>query len=240
VNYDLHTHSVRSGDGLSTIRELVQAAKIRSVKTLAVTDHGFGMVDGPHPSYFVAAKRIPPIIDGVNIMFGCEANILNKNGKIDVDDNTLSLLDIVLVGLHDLTAYEGNTVANNTAAIISAMNNTWVDVVAHPYRVSFKTDIDEIFKEAMRRGVLLEINISVLRDCSVDEMRAYKRIQELSCLYAYPVSVGTDAHIFSEVGDDCALKKAGFCLQYNIFEYGNLRIVKKTKENNKNAFYNIF
>lgn len=40
---DLHIHTTASGHGYSTIKEIVEAAAEKGLKTVAITDHGLNM-----------------------------------------------------------------------------------------------------------------------------------------------------------------------------------------------------
>jgi putative hydrolase len=40
---DLHVHTIASGHGYSTIKEIMTAAAEKGLKTVAITDHGLNM-----------------------------------------------------------------------------------------------------------------------------------------------------------------------------------------------------
>ena len=90
---DLHTHSIASGHAYSTIQEMVMFAKIKNIKILAITEHGYSMPDACHENYYYNLASIPREIYGVHLLLGCEANILDYSGHIDLCDAAASQLD---------------------------------------------------------------------------------------------------------------------------------------------------
>lgn len=238
LRYDLHCHSVKSADAISTIYELTFEAKKKQLDIIAITDHGPGMLDGPDPSYFEISSRIPWCINDIKVLAGCEANILDLDGHIDLPDEISEQQDILLAGLHELTSYSDNSLINNTHAIIKCMENPYIDIICHPYRPNFEVDIKEVANAAMNYNVLLEINKHVYNKYSnnLTYMKSLMTMIEICKDNSYPLSLGSDAHVFSEVGLDDLSKKLDLCNEdYDVFNdcYGYLRINKKISKNSK-------
>ena len=85
---DTHTHTVMSGHAHSTLLENITEAKRKGMKFLAVTDHTGIMPGAPHESYFTCMwSAIPDEYDGVYLLRGCEANILDETGTLDVSES---------------------------------------------------------------------------------------------------------------------------------------------------------
>ena len=78
---DIHCHTIASDHAYSTVLELARSAEEKGLEAIAVTDHGIGMEDSPHIWHFHNLKAIPRQIGGVKILYGCEANILNSDGR---------------------------------------------------------------------------------------------------------------------------------------------------------------
>lgn len=53
IEVDSHTHTVASGHADNTLEENAEAATARSIKLLALTDHGPAMPGAPHLWYFL-------------------------------------------------------------------------------------------------------------------------------------------------------------------------------------------
>ena len=119
---DLHIHTTASGHGYSTIKEIVEAAGEKGLKTIAITDHGLKMPGAPHWYHFTNLISLPRVIQGVEVLRGVEANILDSEGNIDMPEAVISeYLDIVLAGFHDGTGYAGSTLEENTEAMVAAI-----------------------------------------------------------------------------------------------------------------------
>jgi putative hydrolase len=103
---DMHTHSIASGHAYSTINELAAAASAKGLLAMAITDHGPALPGGPHAYHFGAMRFIPREIGGVRILLGCEANIIDINGRIDLSADYLNRLDFVMAGLHVFCGFD--------------------------------------------------------------------------------------------------------------------------------------
>ena len=56
---DLHTHTLASGHAYSTLTENAQAARLKGLELIAITDHGPTVPQGAHPWYFWNLKAAP-------------------------------------------------------------------------------------------------------------------------------------------------------------------------------------
>ena len=78
MKIDLHTHTIASGHAFGTLFENVKEAKSKGIELLAVTDHGPTLPGSAPRTYFMCGDRIPKVIEGVRVLFGVEANIINE------------------------------------------------------------------------------------------------------------------------------------------------------------------
>ena len=97
---DLHTHTLVSGHAYSTIKENVEAAKLAGLKYIGLSEHAPNMPASPHAYYFQNVHVIPKEIDGVRVIQGIEANILDYDGNIDVTPDMVVHMNYMLVSLH--------------------------------------------------------------------------------------------------------------------------------------------
>jgi putative hydrolase len=143
------------------------------------------------------------------VLFGCEVNILNSNGDVDLSAKTMSGLDIVLAGLHDRTSYTGMSESDNTAAIINAIKkHSYINVISHPYRTEFPISVSEVIYASIEYRVLLEINASLLIKAMQNRSdgraaRVINRTAEMVNLLQSNKTgyvINSDAHHSSEVG----------------------------------------
>lgn len=142
---DVHNHTVSSGHAYSTVQEVALEASKKGLKYVGITDHGPKMPGGPHIFHIGNLKVIPDNIDGVEILKGVEANILNKEGEMDIPERLLKGLDIVIASLHDV-CMEPSNVEEHTKALLNAMENEYVDILGHPGNPSFPIDKEKVIK----------------------------------------------------------------------------------------------
>lgn len=153
-------------DGDGSIREMAEAAKKFGLEYICITDHtkSLAMTGGSDEKKLLKQMaeidKIQKEISGIKILKGAEVNIM-KDGSLDIDDETLSKLDVVGAAVHsnfNLTEEEMN------ARIIKAMENPNVDIIFHPtgriinQRDAYAIDMEKILKKAMKTGTIMEID----------------------------------------------------------------------------------
>jgi putative hydrolase len=204
---DLHTHTVASGHAYCSVNEMVQAAADIGLEMIAITDHGPNMPGGPHLYYFGNLRVVPPVIAGVRVLKGIEANIVGPSGELDLPGSMLAKLDIVFAGFHTHTGYDDSGVSKNTRAMIGALENPYVDGIVHPGNPIFPVDIEEVVAAAKDLGKLIEINNASLTVTRLDSMENCIKFVECAAEYSAKVVIGSDAHHTSLVGTfDSAIK----------------------------------
>lgn len=199
---DLHIHTTASGHGYSTIKEIVEEASAKGLKTVAITDHGLKMPGAPHWYHFTNLISIPPVMQGVEVLRGVEANILDSQGNVDMPELVMSeYLDIVLAGFHDGTGYTGTTIKENTEAMVAAIKNPFVHIITHPGNPKYPVDMESVVLAAKDNNKALEINNSsfVVRPGSFP---LCSQIAKLAKKHNIMVSINSDAHICYNVGEN--------------------------------------
>ena len=156
---DVHTHTIVSGHAYSTLMENAKAASEKGIKVLGTTEHGCMMPNAPHIWYFNNYKVLPREMYGVTMLYGVEANILNHDGKMDMDDKTLEKVDIVIGSIHE-PIYNMGSVEENTRAYVNAIKSGKIDIVGHLGNPMIPVNYEEIVKCALENDVLIEINNS--------------------------------------------------------------------------------
>ena len=212
---DLHTHTIASGHAYGTIAEMIHAASQKQLPVLGISDHAPSMRGTMDEIYFWCLKTIPREVEGIRVLFGCELNIMDYKGTIDLSQKALSRLDYTIASLHDLCLPFG-TKEENTAAILGAMENPYVKIIGHPDDGRYPLDLETVVKAAKKHSKLLEINNSSLKPGG---SRIHVRENDLTLLehckhYEVPVIMGSDAHFMNAVGvHDLAIsviEEAGF------------------------------
>lgn len=203
IEADLHTHTIASGHAYSTVSEMAFAAAGKGLKLIAITDHGPEMPGGPHIYHFTNMKVLPDYIHGVRVLKGVEANI-SSDGKIDLDEKELELLDFVAAGIHNVAGYNNKTVEEHTAATIEAIKNPLVKMITHPANLYFPVDILGVVQAAADYNVILEVNASSFDKYRYGKRGSLERTVEMCRLakkYNVPLSLNSDAHFSGDVGN---------------------------------------
>ena len=75
---DIHMHTLASGHAYGTIREMAAAAKEQQLQLIGISEHAPGIPGTVDPFYYGNLRVIPRVIDGVEILHGCEINVLKR------------------------------------------------------------------------------------------------------------------------------------------------------------------
>lgn len=201
IYMDLHTHTHASGHGYSTLKENIEAAKEAGLKVLGLSEHGPAMPGGPHPFFFTNYKCIPREHGELRLFCGVEANVLDYEGHLDLEEGILKRMDYVIASLHPVCMTPGS-IAENTKASIRAMENPYVKILGHPDDSRIPVDYEELVRAAKATDVALEVNNSSLHPKSARKGGRENIITLLNtCMkYQVPVLLGTDSHICYTVG----------------------------------------
>lgn len=209
---DYHTHTTYS-DGKGSIEDNVRAAVARGLKVLSISDHG-----PEHLTYGIKRKKYAEmrgIIDEMNAKYpmirtllGVEANVMDPDGRLDVDEGMLRMADIVLAGYHfgSLSSdLRGTSImhrlnfearfsrkaaekakALNTKAMIKAMHNYDIKILTHPGAKGV-IDIMPVAEAAISTNTALEINANRHGHLTFEDLLM---LRNSACLFA----INSDAH----------------------------------------------
>lgn len=212
---DLHCHTNFGGHAYSTVKENIDAANSIGLKYLGISEHGIKMPGGPHEFFFHNLKVIPRQVGEVKILRGMEANILDFDGSLDLDDDTARKLDYAIASLHNPCIAPG-TKEENTRALLNAMDNQKVKIIGHPDDSRYEIDYDLIVKKASEKNILLEVNNSSLNPNSSRKGADKNYIEMFKYCKKYNARVifGSDSHICYSIGkfENCEklIKEVGF------------------------------
>lgn len=202
VLLDVHTHTVASGHAYSSLQEMAKAAAEKGLQILGITEHG-PAVEGTCPLvYFRNMFVVPRQMYGIRLLMGCEVNILDNNGSLDLDDEYLDRLDIAIAGIHK-NCWTGGTKEANTEGLIKVIQNPKIHIISHPGDGTAELDFEPLVLAAKEAHTLLEINNhslapqrkkTVARDNNLEILRLCKQ-------YDVPTILGSDAHISFQIAD---------------------------------------
>lgn len=199
---DVHTHTIASGHAYSTLQEMVQAAADKGLEVFGITEHG-PRIPGSCPLvYFRNMFVVPRQMCGIRLLMGCEVDILDTQGTLDLDDEYLDRLDIAIAGIHR-HCWEGGTKEENTEGVIKAIQNPKIHIISHPGDGTAELDFESLVLAAKEAHTLLEINNhslapqrkkTVARDNNLEILRLCKK-------HDVPVILGSDAHITFQIAN---------------------------------------
>jgi DNA polymerase (family 10) len=197
---DFHVHTSVSGDGRSSLEEVVAAAIARGYRALAITDHAEGTLSGVGRDALVEQRAKIRALqaqlgDALKLLHGVELNI-GPNGELDYDAEFRAAFDWCLASVHDHFDLDK---AAQTRRIVTAMQDPSVRMIGHLSarmiggRPPIDLDVDAICDAAEATGTALEINGGLPRlDMSVEALR---RARERNVTFV----LTSDAHQTSEL-----------------------------------------
>lgn len=197
---DLHTHTIASGHAYTTLMENVEECVSKGITLLGVSDHASKMPGGAHDFYFGNIHAIPREIKGVKILRGCEANIIDYNGRVDLPEYCQDRVDYIIASLHDPCINPGK-IEENTNAIIGAMENKNVMIIGHSGNPNYPIDAEKMVKEAKEKDIIIELNNSSLTSSRVGSKGNCLKIAKLCKEYGVKVILSSDAHFCNKVGE---------------------------------------
>ena len=196
---DLHTHTVASTHAYSTITENCVWAKRHGLKAVAMTDHCGIMPDGAHIWHFENLHILPREIEGVIVLKGVEANIINHEGELDIKKSSLKMLEWINISMHGETSKKG-TPEEIAKAYINAMKNyPEADLISHPTTNTFPCDYKELVKGALMYEKIIEVNESSINAGRSSEKNVCELLKVCK-KYRAPIAVNTDSHFCQLIG----------------------------------------
>ena len=173
---DFHVHTDVSGDGRSSLDDVIASARARGLRVLALTDHAEGTLSGVDRQAFldqrarIRAKQVE-LGDALTLLHGVELNIGPK-GELDYDLEFRRTFDWCLASVHDRFDLDR---AAQTLRITTAMRDPTVRMIGHlstrmiGARPPIDVDFDQILDAAEATGTALEVNGALPRlDLSVE------------------------------------------------------------------------
>ncbi len=201
IRGDLHYHTDRSGDGRSTVAEMVQTAAEAGFEYLAITDHGEDLpINGSNAEEMLEHREVIAELQhtypATTLLWGCELNI-DATGGLDYADDFRAQFDYTVASVH---SHFDQSVAKQTERLVAAISDPTVDSIGHltgryiGRRPGIEMDIDIVLEALVHFDVALEINGSLNRlDAASDVVRrAVERGVKLV--------INTDSHHTSELG----------------------------------------
>lgn len=195
IRGDLHYHSDRSGDGRSSLEEMISAAVSRSYEYVAFTDHGENLaINGSRREVMLEhrnqIRHLQKQHPEIRLLFGCELNI-GPDGELDYDLDFRREFDYCVASIHSHFDLPGD---QQTARILSALHDPTVNAIGHlsgryvGRRPGVDLDVDVILEALEVSGVALEIN------GALDRLDASAEVIRLAMSREVDFVIDTDSH----------------------------------------------
>ena len=219
---DFHTHTVYS-HGKGTIEENVKAASDKGLRSIAITDHGFGHLIFPMKRHLIAQMRkeidvAQSSYPNVRVLLGVEANLIDIDGHIDLLQEDFQYLDIILCGYHKMVKNSSikdvwnwvlptyisqifgtsqKAIQRNTEIYTKAISNYPIDVITH-LNHDICVDAPKVAEACAKHGTYLELNA---KKTTLDDVGLMREIIATGVRFI----VNSDAHHPQKVGDFSAV-----------------------------------
>ncbi|MCM1298029.1 MAG: phosphatase [Firmicutes bacterium] len=216
---DLHVHTIASTHAFSTVTEnAAQAARV-GLKLMAVSDHAMTMPDAPHLWHHFNLEVIPRYLNGVFIVRGIEADIMDYEGDLDTDEELLSSLDWAIASFHKPSCLPG-TELQHTESYIRVLENKGISCLGHTDDTRYPYEVRTVCRACHDLGKAMELNVaritlkeSVPRRAKVSR-KFYRNMLSICAEEKTNIIVNSDAHFWSAVGafDEAAslIEEVGF------------------------------
>ncbi|MBI5757997.1 MAG: DNA polymerase/3'-5' exonuclease PolX [Planctomycetales bacterium] len=192
---DLHMHTTAT-DGNASIREMVDGAKARGLKYIAITDHSkrVTMANGLDATrlraHWKEIDKVRQQVSGIEVLRGIECDIL-EDATLDLPDDVLAEADWVVAVLHYGLKQPQDQIMKR---LLTAIRSPYVSVIGHPSarivgkRPPVAWNLDEMLRAAADHGVMMDINAHPSR-LDLDDVSA-AAARDLGI----PIVISTDAH----------------------------------------------
>ena len=201
IRGDLHYHTDRSGDGRSSVEDMVKAAHDQGYDYLAITDHGVDLaINGSTAEEMLEHRdhiaEVAEAYPDMTLLWGCELNI-DSTGGLDYDPDFRALFDYAVASVH---SHYDQSVAAQTDRLIAAIADPTVNSIGHltgryiGRRPGIELDYDAVIDALVEYDVALEVNGALQRlDAASDVVR--KAVDR-----SVKLVINTDSHHTSELG----------------------------------------
>ena len=199
---DTHTHTLSCQHAYSTLLENIRAAAAQGHRFLAFTEHGPAMRGCPNEWFFTNLRSaVPREVEGVVVIRGCETNILDRVGTLDLSPAVLDKLDFAVASLHQglFLPGEAHTPEDRTAAWLAVAADPRVDAAGHMGDPRFTADYRRVLAALRDAGKAVEINASSHRSRPGSEENC-RLVARLCRELEVPVLLSSDAHFSAAVG----------------------------------------
>ncbi len=198
---DLHYHTDRSGDGRSSLADMVAQAAGHGYEYLAITDHGEDLaINGSNQEQMLEHREhiraLQADYPNMTLLYGCELNI-GPSGGLDYTPEFRALFDYTVASVHSHFDQDPKT---QTERLVAAIADPTVNSIGHltgryiGRRPGIEIEVDIVLEALAHFDVALEVNGALQRlDAASDVVR--KAVDR-----GVKLVINTDSHHTSELG----------------------------------------
>lgn len=214
---DHHVHSTFSDDAVSTLAENLDAAAAAGLTTVRLVDHV--RQSTPWVPDYLAAVRALRVPDGLTVLTGVEAKILDASGTLDIPELPTGI-DRILIADHQFPGVDGplspSTVRERieagwakgdvldqlVSALIASMRRHPGNQLAHCFSILPKIGLSEDDLGAEHISAWAQAAAATDTMVEVNEKWGCPGIPLLDALHRAGAEIvaSTDSHIASDVG----------------------------------------
>lgn len=216
IKADFHTHTVASQHAYSTLKENIDAAKSLGMKYIGVTEHFIGVGDTLQISNEIARinclEERTKRLKGFRAIGGVELNLGQQNELIE----SIKGVNLRLGGMHEwYWSVKHQDIEALKRTVKDYIDRGYINVIAHPERNihvlangKYGTELTPAVKEyyqwlveyTKKHRVFIEFNeYSAEHDVGGSRKRMEYLIK-LARDNSNPITLGSDAHFYTEVG----------------------------------------
>ena len=223
---DLHTHTLCATHAYYTLDEMTAAARDMGYQAMALTDHASAMPDSPHIWHFSNWDALPRTVNGVAMLYGAEANVMDTKGGLDMSQTDLAAQDWVVASIHSPCVPGILTRKEATRLWLGVAENPYVDCIGHSEQENYRYDYDEVVKVFARNNKVVEMNgnSANVRKDGIPNMRLLLQ----TCLqYGCRIAINSDAHSIHQLHNNTL----SLCAMMDELHFPQELIVNATAQN---------
>ena len=213
---DFHVHSTFSDDAVSTLAENIAAAAERGLETVRLIDHVRASTTWvPEFVAAVAAERVP---DGLRVLTGVEAKMMDVDGGVDIPPGLGDL--VIVIADHQFPGHDGplhpeqvrariaegalapaDAIAMVFTAYSAAMRAYPESQLAHPFSIVPKIGLPDAVAESAQLDEFVAVAIATNTTVEVNQKWGVSPLLPLRDLLAAGLVVAaSDSHVATDVG----------------------------------------